>query len=94
MKEIDKEKWQRMIAKVRVRMNMKYYGFSNNLGMSVEINDRELTPDRMSDEELVLLFQLINSVQDKLVMEQIKRDLLPDNIKQLYMPAKQPKADA
>lgn len=94
MKEINKEKWKRMIKKVRVRMNMKYYGFSNNLNMSVEINDRELTPARMSDEELVLLFQLLNSVQDKLAMEQIKRDLLPDNIKQLYMTDKQPKAEA
>ena len=94
MKEIDKEKWKRMIKKVRVRMNMKYYGFSNNLNMQVEINDRELTPDRMSDEEVVLLWQLLKSAQNQLALEQVKRDLIPDELKQLYMPAKQPKADA
>ena len=55
MKQIDKEKWQRMVAKVRVRFGLKFYGKSNNMQMSVEINDREMTPDRMTDEEVVLL---------------------------------------
>ena len=94
MKEIDKERWQRMIAKVRVRFSLKYYGKSNNANMTVEINDRELTPDRMSDEEVVLLWQLLNSAQNQLVLEQVKRDLIPDELKQLYMPAKLPEADA
>ena len=94
MKEIDKEKWQRMVAKVRVRFGLKYYGKSNNMNMTVEINDRELTPDRMSDEEVVLLWQLLNSAQNQLAMEQVKRDLLPDEVKQLYTSDKLPKAEA
>lgn len=94
MKEIDKEKWQRMIAKVRVRFSLEYYGKSNNANMTVDINGRKLTPDRMSDEEVVLLWQLLNSAQNQLALEQVKRDLIPDELKQLYMPAKLPEADA
>ena len=94
MKQIDKEKWQRMVAKVRVRFGLKFYGKSNNMQMSVEINDREMTPDRMTDEEVVLLWQLLNSAQNQLAMEQVKRDLIPDDLKQLYTQENSPKADA
>lgn len=84
MKELDKEKFQRLMKKARVTFTLTYFGHSNNLNVSGRWNDRPITAGSLEDEELVMLSQLVNNVQGLLMKEQIKRDLVPEEIKALY----------
>lgn len=89
MKEINQEKFKKMLSKVRVQLGMVYFGASNNLRMSVKFNDKSLTPQQMSDEQLVLLWQLCHGLEDILGREQARRGLLPDDLAAMYNAAPQ-----
>ena len=78
MKEINQEKFKKMLSKVRVHFGMVYYGASNNMQMQARFNDKPLTPQQMSDEQLVLLWQLCHGLEDTLGREHARRGLLPD----------------
>lgn len=84
MKQIDKEKFKKMLSKVRVHFGMVYYGASNNLRMSAKFNGKELRPEEMSDEQLVLLWQLCHGLEDILGREQARRELLPDDLAAMF----------
>jgi hypothetical protein len=84
MKEINAESYTKMAKKIRLRFGMTYYGASNHLQMAVNINEKAVRPDMMTDEQVVLLWNLVHEVENQLAFEQIKRDLLPDEIKHLY----------
>lgn len=84
MKQIDQEKFKEMLRKVRVHLGMVYFGASNNLRMSVKFNGKELRPKEMSDEQLVLLWQLCHGLEDILGREQARRGLLPDDLAAMF----------
>lgn len=84
MKEINQEKFKEMLSKVRVHFGMVYYGASNNMRMSAKFNDKELRPEEMSDEQLVLLWQLCHGLEDILGREQARRGLLPDDLAAMF----------
>lgn len=89
MKEINQEKFKEMLRKVRVYLGMVYYGASNNLHLSAKFNGKELRPEDMSDEQLVLLWQLCHGLEDILGREQARRGLLPDDLAAMYNAAPQ-----
>ena len=89
MKEITQEKFKEMLRKVRVHFGMVYYGASNNLCMSAKFNGKELRPEEMSDEQLILLWQLCHGLEDILGREQARRGLLPDDLAAMYNAAPQ-----
>ena len=84
MKELNQEKFKQMLRKVRLHLGIMYFGASNNMLMTVKINGKTKKPKEMTDEEVVLLWQLCRATENMLVREQIGRDLLPDEMKQLY----------
>lgn len=84
MKQIDKDKFQQIVAKARVKLGLVYYGKSNNMTVGVNWNGKQMNPNDLTDEQLTLLFQLSNQMCSILGKEQAKRDLLPDEIKELY----------
>ena len=84
MTELNAESYKKMAKKIRLRFGMTYYGASNHLNMAVNINENAVRPDMMTDEQVVLLWNLVHEVENQLAFEQIKRDLLPDEIKHLY----------
>ncbi len=84
MKEINQEKFKKMLSKVRVQLGMVYFGASNNLRMSAKFNGKELRPEQMSDEQLVLLWQLCHGLEDILGREQARRGLLPDDLAAMF----------
>lgn len=89
MKEINQEKFKKMLSKVRVHLGMVYFGASNNLHLSAKFNGKELRPEQMSDEQLVLLWQLCHGLEDILGREQARRGLLPDELAAMYSAAPQ-----
>lgn len=84
MKQIDKEKFQQTVEKARVKLGLAYYGHSNNMTVGVNWNGKQVSPNKLTDEQLTLLFQLANKMCSILGKEQVKRDLLPEEIKKLY----------
>lgn len=84
MKQIDKAKFQKTVEKARVKLGLAYCGKSNKMTFGVNWNDKQMTSDQLTDEQLALLWQLSNQMCTLLAREQIKRDLLPDKIKKLY----------
>ena len=84
MKHIDQEKFKKMLRKVRVHFGMVYYGASNNMQLQARFNDKPLTPQQMSDEQLVLLWQLCHGLEDILGREQARRGLLPDDLAAMF----------
>ena len=89
MKQINQEKFKKMLSKVRVHFGMVYYGASNNMQMQARFNNKPLTPQQMSDEQLVLLWQLCHGLEDILGREQARRGLLPDDLADMYNEAPQ-----
>ena len=89
MKQIDQEKFKKMLSKVRVHLGMVYYGASNNMQMQARFNGKELRPQQMSDEQLVLLWQLCHGLENILGREQARRGLLPDDLAAMYNAAPQ-----
>ena len=84
MKDLDKEKFQKVLQKARVGFGLTYYGKSNNLSVSGKWNDKEILPGSLDDEQLVILTQLVGQVHTLLMREQIKRDLVSDEVMELY----------
>ena len=84
MKEINQEKFKKMLSKVRVHFGMVYYGASNNMQMQAKFNDKVLNPQQMSDEQLVLLWQLCHGLENILGREQARRGLLPDDLAAMF----------
>ena len=84
MKQVDKEKFKKMLEKVRFRFGLAYYGKSNQMRMTCVINDTAVDPTRMTDEQHLLMWQLLNSALGAQAKEMLKRDLLPDELKAAY----------
>lgn len=93
MKQIDKEKFQKMQEKARVQFGLTYWGKSNNMRVGCKWNDKDLDLDKMTDEQVTLLWQLVNSALGMLVKEQLKRDLLPEELAKMYRDAAQVKSE-
>ena len=89
MKQIDQEKFKEMLRKARVHLSMVYFGASNNMQMQAKFNDKVLNPQQMSDEQLVLLWQLCHGLEVILGREQASRGLLPDDLAAMYNAAPQ-----
>lgn len=84
MKELDKEKFRKTVEKARVQFGLTYYGRSNNMRVGCRWNDKAVELGAMSDEQIVILYQLVNSALTMLAKEQIRRDLLPDDVAKMY----------
>lgn len=83
MKHINKEEFSRLAKTARVVFGFNYLGESNHMQMTAKINGMKVNPNTMSDEQLVLLWQLVFSVEEDLTSEQIRRNLLPGRIRDL-----------
>lgn len=83
-KELDREKFGKVLERARVRFGLTYWGKSNNMRVGCQWNDKSMDLDRLTDEQVVLLWQLVNSAQEMLVKEQLKRDLLPEEVARVY----------
>lgn len=84
MKELDKDKFQKMTRRARVKFGLTYFGWSNKMTVGARWDDKDVGLNKMTDEQVVLLWQLVNSALGILAKEQIRRDLLPDELKELY----------
>lgn len=84
MKELDKDQFQNMTRKARVKFGLTYFGWSNKMTVGARWDDKDVDLNKMTDEQVVLLWQLVNSALGILAKEQIRRDLLPDELKELY----------
>lgn len=84
MKQLDKDKFQKMTWRARVKFGLTYFGWSNKMTVSARWDDKDVNLNKMTDEQVVLLWQLVNSALGILAKEQIRRDLLPDELKELY----------
>lgn len=84
MKKIDGEKFQKKLERVRLQFSMTYFGKSNNMSLACRINDKPQTLERMTDEDHLLLWQLLNSALGAQTKEMLKRDLLPDELAKMY----------
>lgn len=87
MKQIDKEKFQKMQEKARVQFGVTYWGKSNNMRVGCKWNDKQVDLDKMTDEQVTLLWQLVNSALGMLAKEQMRRDLLPEELVKMYQEA-------
>lgn len=76
MKEINQETFKSMLRKIRLHFGLLFFGASNHMTLNVTVNDKKATPEKLTDEQLVLLWQLINQVMNVLARELIKRELL------------------
>ena len=90
MKQIDKEKFKRTAEKARVQFGLTYWGKSNNMRVGCKWNDKAVDLDGLTDEQVVLLWQLVNSALGMLAKEQVKRDLLPEEVARLYRESETP----
>lgn len=87
MKELDKEKFQKTVMKARVKFGLTYFGYSNKMTVGCHWNDKAIELNKMTDEQVVLLWQIVNSALGLLAKEQMRRDLLPDELKNIYQQA-------
>ena len=87
MKQLDKEKFQKKLERVRLKFSMTYFGKSGNMSLGCRINDKPQTLERMTDEDHLLLWQLLNSALGAQAKEMLKRDLLPDELAKMYREA-------
>lgn len=94
MKQLDKDKFQKMTKKARVKFGLTYFGWSNKMTVGTRWNDKDVDLNNMTDEQVVLLWQLVNSALGILAKEQIRRDLLPDELKKLYQQSDVQKKEA
>lgn len=93
MKQIEREKFQKKMERVRLQFSMTYFGKSNKMSLTCKINDKPQAPERMTDEDHLLLWQLLNSVLGGQAKEMLKRDLLPDELAKMYRDAAQVKSE-
>lgn len=84
MKELDKDKFQKMTRKARVKFGLTYFGWSNKMTVRARWDDKDVDLNKMTDEQVVLLWQLANSAVGVLAKEQMRRDLLPEELKKMY----------
>lgn len=87
MKQLDQEKFQKMLEKARVQFGLTYWGKSNNMRVGCKWGDKSVDLDKMTDEQVVLLWQLVNSALTMLAKEQMRRDLLPEELAKMYREA-------
>lgn len=83
MKEIIKERIDATLKKMRLRLVMSYFGHSNNLRISSFLQGKVTNPSVMTDEELIIIHQLIMAAENGIIDEIKKRDILPDELKQM-----------
>lgn len=84
MKELDKEKFQKTVEKARVQFGLTYFGKSNNMRVGCQWNDKAVDLTKMTDEQVVLLWQIVNSALGMVAKEQLRRDLLPEELAKMY----------
>lgn len=87
MKQLDQEKFQKMLEKARVQFGLTYWGKSNNMRVGCKWGDKSVDLDKMTDEQVVLLWQLVNAALTMLAKEQMRRDLLPEELAKMYREA-------
>lgn len=93
MKQLDQEKFKKTAEKARVQFGLTYWGKSNNMRIGCSWNDKKVELDKMTDEQVTLLWQLVNSALGMLVKEQMRRDLLPEELAKMYRDAAQVKSE-
>lgn len=76
-----------MLEKARVQFGLTYWGKSNNMRVGCKWGDKSVDLDKMTDEQVVLLWQLVNSALTMLAKEQMRRDLLPKELVKMYREA-------
>ena len=84
MRQIDKEKFNKTVESIRLFFEMTYDGKTSNQHVVTVINDEAKDLKSMTDEELVIAFQLLQNVCEQLLQEQINRDLVPKNLMNLW----------
>ena len=83
MKEISKEKIEATIHKMRLRMVLSFFGHSNNLRIDAFLRERPTRPRDMTDEELIVIHQILMAAGNGIIDEMEKRDLVPEEFKQM-----------
>lgn len=87
MKQLDQQKFKETVEKARVQFGLTYWGKSNNMHVVCKWNEKKVELDKMTDEQVTLLWQLVNASLGMLVKEQMKRDLLPEELAKMYREA-------
>lgn len=87
MKQIDQVKFKKTVENARVQFGLTYWGKSNNMRVGCKWNDKQVDLDKMTDEQVTLLWQLVDASLMMLVKEQMKRDLLPEELARMYRDA-------
>lgn len=84
MKQIDQEKFKKTVEKARVHFGLTYWGKSNNMRVGCRWGDKAVDLQHLTDEQAMLLWQMANVAIGMLAKEQMRRDLLPEEIAKLY----------
>jgi len=80
MKKIDKKKFNEALSKAHVTLGLTYTGEDNKMKVGCLWDNRPVGINELSDERLMILFQLVNNIAETLMIEQASRGLLPENI--------------
>lgn len=77
MRQIDEEKYHKEFSRVRLKFRMSFFGHSEQMLCHIVWNEKEQDYKQLSDEQLMIVAQLLGKARDPLVMELRRRDLLP-----------------
>ena len=78
MRQIDEEKYKKLLDKARVKFGMTFYGHSDRLSCVVKWDEKTVSPDRLTDEQLMLVAQLTGKAREPLIDELRRRKLIPE----------------
>ena len=84
MKEINEKEFARLLKTAKVSFGLKFYGHSNRMTLQGKWDGKDIEPVRLSDEQMVLLFQLVHRMKETLTSEMVRRDLVSDEVKRAY----------
>lgn len=85
MKEINKQKFEERKKSSRYTCGFRYDGNTDKMEIVCTRNQVPRLPDDLTDEDLIILSQLAGMMSEEINIMLCKRDLLPDELKRLYI---------
>jgi len=84
MKTIDEKKFREMLKTVSMDVRFVFEGSENNMQTGISVNGEDKSIKTLTDEELVIFYQLASCLRDAAVSEQVSREIVTDVLKKMY----------
>lgn len=95
MKQIDKTKFAKRIKDAEYLIQMRYDNNANSSEIGCMRNGKVMQPSNLTDEDIILLSQMIDSASETFHRMLCERDLVPDIVKDIMnQPLTKPTAEA